>query len=121
MIRRMAFMFSVMFPVLLLAEYTGTNSIIVAGVTGGVTGEVVYSMQYNMVEKIAAVLAPGLEGDQLKEEFKDIIGELANMITGNAMNLFSSSGKEIEITTPTVIEGSDVKITMMKPDLIWKC
>ena len=40
MIRRMAFMFSVMFPVLLLAEYTGTNSIIVAGVTGGVTSGV---------------------------------------------------------------------------------
>jgi chemotaxis protein CheX len=91
---------------------------IMIGVTGGVTGEVVYSMQYNMVEKIAAVLAPGLEGEQLKEEFKDIIGELANMITGNAMNLFSSSGKEIEITTPTVIEGSDVKITMMKQTTI---
>lgn len=90
------------------------NVSIIIGITGGVTGEVVYSMEFNMVQKIASILAPGLSEGQLQSEYKDIIGELANMITGNAMNLFATTGKQIEITTPTVVEGKDVQITMIK-------
>jgi chemotaxis protein CheX len=67
-----------------------------------------------MVEKIAQVLVPGLSPEQIQHEYKDIIGELANMITGNAMNLFASTGKTIDMTTPTVVEGKDFKITMIK-------
>ncbi len=87
---------------------------IIIGITGGVTGEVIYSMSYNMVYKIADILAPGLSEEQIKQEYKDIVGELANMITGNAMNLFASTGKNIDMTTPTVVEGKDFTITMIK-------
>jgi len=87
---------------------------IIIGITGGVTGEVVYSMEFNMVKKIADILAPGLSEEQIKGEYKDIIGELSNMITGNAMNLFASTGKQIDITTPTVVEGKDFTLTMIK-------
>ncbi|MFA5520007.1 MAG: chemotaxis protein CheX, partial [Spirochaetota bacterium] len=79
-----------------------------------ITGEVVYSMSYPMVQKISEVLAPGLSEEQIQNEYKDIVGELANMITGNAMNLFASTGKVIDITTPTVIEGKNFQITMIK-------
>ena len=71
-------------------------------------------MSYNMVYKIADILAPGLSEEQIKQEYKDIVGELANMITGNAMNLFASTGKNIDMTTPTVVEGKDFTITMIK-------
>lgn len=37
MIKRAVFMLCVMFPVLLYAEYTGNNSIMVAAVTGGIS------------------------------------------------------------------------------------
>jgi chemotaxis protein CheX len=87
---------------------------ITIGITGGITGEIVYSMSFPMVDKIASVLIPGLTEDQIKSEYKDIVGELANMITGNAMNLFASTGKIIDITTPTVVEGKDFNITMVK-------
>ncbi len=87
---------------------------IIIGITGGVTGDVIYSMGFPMVKKIAEILAPGLSEEQIKSEYKDIVGELANMITGNAMNLFASSGKQIDITTPTVVEGKEVTITMIK-------
>ncbi len=87
---------------------------IIIGITGGVAGEVVYSMGYNMVFKIAEALAPGLSEQQIKGEYKDIIGEMANMITGNAMNLFASTGKRINMTTPTVVEGKDFTITLIK-------
>ncbi len=87
---------------------------VIIGIVGGITGEVVYSMGFPMVKKIAEVLAPGMSEEQLKDEYKDIVGELANMITGNAMNLFASTGKMIDITTPTVVEGKDFNITMIK-------
>ncbi len=38
--KRMIFMFCIMFPVLLYAEFTGNNSVLVAGVVGGVTSGV---------------------------------------------------------------------------------
>ncbi|HPB81196.1 MAG TPA: chemotaxis protein CheX [Spirochaetota bacterium] len=87
---------------------------IIIGITGAVTGQVVYSMGYNMVYKIAGILAPGLSENDVKTEYKDIVGELANMITGNAMNLFAYSGKRVEMTTPTVIDGKNFTITMVK-------
>ena len=67
-----------------------------------------------MVYKIANVLVPGLTEDQIQQEYKDIIGEMANMITGNAMNLFATTGKRINMTTPTVVVGKDFTITLIK-------
>lgn len=87
---------------------------IIIGITGSITGEVVYSMALPMVYKIAEMLSPGLTPVQIQAECKDIVGELANMITGNAMNLFAHSGKVIDITTPTVVSGKDFTITMVK-------
>jgi chemotaxis protein CheX len=87
---------------------------ILIGITGGVTGEVVYSMGYNMAFKIAQTLIPGLSDEQVKKEYKDVMGEMANMITGNAMNLFATTGKRINMTTPTVVEGKDFTITLIK-------
>ncbi len=40
MIKRMIFMFCVMFPVLIYAEFTGRNSVLVAAVTGGIASGV---------------------------------------------------------------------------------
>ncbi len=87
---------------------------ILIGITGGVTGEVVYSMGYNMAYKIAQTLIPGLSDEQTQREYKDVMGEMANMITGNAMNLFATTGKRINMTTPTVVEGKDFTITLIK-------
>lgn len=90
---------------------------IIIGITGGVQGVVVYSLSMSMVYKIADVLMPGLSREQIDSEYKDIMGEFANMITGNAMNLFTSiSGGigQVEITTPTVINGKDFTISAVQ-------
>ncbi len=87
---------------------------IIIGITGAINGEVVYSMGFQMVQQIAEILAPGMTEEQILSEYKDIVGELANMITGNAMNLFAYSGKSIDITTPTVVNGNDFTITLVQ-------
>ena len=87
---------------------------IIIGITGAVTGQVVFSMSLEMVKKIAQILAPGISEKDIANEWKDIVGEVANMITGNAMNLFAYSGKRVEMTTPTVVEGERFTITLIK-------
>ncbi|MCP4130729.1 MAG: chemotaxis protein CheX [bacterium] len=79
--------------------------IICIGVVGNLKADVVYSMRFSVVNKIASVLVPGLSDEQVKSEYKDIMGELANMITGNAMNLLFHKG--IELTTPVVLALED--------------
>jgi chemotaxis protein CheX len=90
---------------------------IIIGITGGVQGIVIYSMSMGMVYKIADILMPGLSKEQIDIEWKDIMGEFANMITGNAMNLFTdinNSMQRISITTPTVVEGKDYTISAIQ-------
>lgn len=88
--------------------------VIMIGITGSITGEVVYSMSYDMVSKISEILMPGISAKEIGNEYKDIVGELANMITGNALILFDISGKLINITTPTIISGENFTVTLMK-------
>lgn len=83
---------------------------IVIGVIGAYKGEVVYSMNFDCAYKMAKKLMPGLDNSTVKDEYKDIIGEIGNMTTGNAINIFASSGQFVDITTPNIIEKSDPTI-----------
>ena len=83
---------------------------IILGISGGIQGVVVYSVSMNMVYKIADILTPGLSKEQINAEYKDIMGEIANMVTGNAMNLFTTLDKEVHVTTPTVVNSKDFAI-----------
>ncbi|MBN2040241.1 MAG: chemotaxis protein CheX [Spirochaetes bacterium] len=90
---------------------------IIIGITGGVQGVVVYSLSMTMVYKIADILMPGLSKEQIDTEWKDIMGEFANMITGNAMNLFTDitqGTQQVNITTPTVVEGKEFTISAVQ-------
>ncbi len=76
------------------------------GVQGKANGYVLYSLGFNTVSKIADVLSPGISEKALKSEYKDIIGEFANMITGNALGHLSKKG--IDISTPVIMHKDDM-------------
>ncbi|MDY6967383.1 MAG: chemotaxis protein CheX [Spirochaetota bacterium] len=80
--------------------------IIMVEIEGNATGYVLYSFSFFTITKIAEALMPGLSEEQIMDEYKDIVGELANMITGNAMNLLSKSG--LDISTPVVMHRNDL-------------
>ncbi|MCG9876404.1 MAG: chemotaxis protein CheX [Leptospiraceae bacterium] len=83
---------------------------IIVGVIGSFSGEVVYSMNYDTAYKISGRLVPGMSLSDIKNEYKDMMGEIANMTTGNAMNIFTSAGQSIEITTPNIVEARSTTI-----------
>lgn len=87
---------------------------IVIGIVGTFSGEVVYSMNFDAAYKISKRLVPGLSDEDVKNEYKDILGEIANMTTGNAMNIFTSAGQSIEITTPNIQETRNTSIKFIK-------
>jgi len=87
---------------------------IIIGVFGFVTGQVVYSMKKEVaVRLVQRVLGEEVSAKQLKELFVDTLGEVANMITGNATSLLNKrQDHSLTITTPAIITGSQVSVKL---------
>lgn len=85
---------------------------IVCGVTGAVEGLVIYGMSMITADKIASKMigAPVVTFDQLAAS---AIAELGNMISGNSLALLAAQGYVSDITPPTIIRGTNVKITTL--------
>ena len=75
----------------------------IIGMTGDVEGTVVLSFPTSTAER-AVTLFTGMELKADHEDFADAIGELVNMVSGGAKAQFN--GKNVGISTPTVIVGS---------------
>lgn len=87
---------------------------IIIGVSGDKhTGVVVYSMKEFSAKKIVNTLDPSGGITENSESFADALGELANMISGNAMAAFSKKGTPLTITTPSVVVGTAFEMHLL--------
>lgn len=94
------------------ATFTSQQCNIVCGVTGQVQGQVIYGMSMMVADKIASTMLgqPIKVFDQLAAS---AIAELGNMISGHAMSKLSEAGYVCDITPPTIIRGTNVKISTL--------
>lgn len=85
---------------------------IVIGVTGQVEGQVIYGMSVQTADRIAGLMLgqPIVTFDQLAAS---AIAELGNMISGNSLGVLSQAGFVCDITPPTIIRGSSVRISTL--------
>ncbi len=92
----------------------------IIGLSGEVVGAVIVSFPKLSAIKIASIFA-GISLSDVDEDFSDAIGELANMIAGNAKK--DIEGLNIMISTPSVVIGAghQVKSTRMIPKLAIPC
>lgn len=92
--------------------FTSQQCNVVCGVTGQVQGQVIYGMALSTADKIASTMLgqPIKSFDALAAS---AIGELGNMISGNAMQILSEAGWVCDITPPTIMRGTNVKISTM--------
>ena len=74
----------------------------IIGMTGDVVGTVVLSLPAASAAKIVESFA-GKTLDRHSDDFADAIGELVNMISGNAKAMFD--GLEVRISCPSVVIG----------------
>jgi len=79
--------------------------LIMIGITGEMRGQAMIAFDYNIACDIASkmIMMPITEMDELA---RSAICELGNMIMGNTATIFSTKGIAIDITPPTVGNGS---------------
>src|SRR5215813_10089111 len=98
--------------------FTSQQCNVITGVTGQIEGQVIYGMSLVTADQIASQMLgqPIRTFDNLAAS---AIAELANMITGNAMALLSEAGFICDITPPSIVRGTNVKISMLNiPSLV---
>ena len=93
---------------------------IIIGVYGFLKGQVVYSMKTEVAKRVVDKMLEGKSPDEKKLLFVDTLGELANMITGNATALLNQNEKySLKITTPAIATGENLSVMLVpKPALI---
>ena len=97
---------------MLPSTFTSEQLNVAVGVTGDVQGSVIYGMSLVTADKIASTMIgqPIKTFDQLAAS---AIAELCNMISGNALTLLSEAGFVCDITPPTLIRGTNCKISTL--------
>ena len=87
-------------------------------VTGviGMTGEANGTISISFTEKSILVIVSNMVGEEMKElneEIKDAVGEITNMISGQARKKLDEQGTPLKAAIPSVIVGKNHTITHM--------
>ncbi|MBO6514441.1 MAG: chemotaxis protein CheX [Phycisphaerales bacterium] len=81
----------------------------IIGVSGEMTGTIVLSMPRDAASSIVTLFT-GMEFETDSADFADAVGELINMISGNAKAEFQR--KSVSISCPSVVLGADHTIAV---------
>jgi chemotaxis protein CheX len=82
----------------------------VIGLTGNVSGTISVSFAEKSILSIVSNMF-GEEMKELNEEIKDAVGEITNMISGQARQELENLGRSLQAAIPTVIMGKNHSIT----------
>ena len=55
----------------------------------------------------------GMDVEDIDDDVRDALGEIANMITGSFKQHLSKGGADVKLSTPSVVTGSEYVITSM--------
>jgi chemotaxis protein CheX len=93
---------------------------IIIGIYGFLVGQVVYSLDNTLAQRMVDKLLGSKSPQEKKIMFVDTLGEVANMITGNATALLNQSRElALHITTPAIATGDNLSINLVpKPALV---
>ena len=96
-------------------SFDGDEIIIIIGLTGALVGHVMLTLNVSTMDIIVKEMYAG-DANNLDEDLKrSAMAELANMIVGNASNLFYKRGMKVFITTPTIMTGKKIVISNKYP------
>lgn len=82
---------------------TITGLIGLAGTHKGVLG---IHTPYHVAKAITSSFL-GMEVEEIDEDVHDAVGELANMLGGNVKSILSENGRDIDLSLPSTIAGSE--------------
>lgn len=90
------------------APVPGLPVCIVLGITGSMRGQVVYSVDRSFAQDITHAMIPNKLPSELRKLVNSAVGEIANIITGQASIALAGKDKVIQLTTPAVFTGSGI-------------
>ncbi|PKL11599.1 MAG: chemotaxis protein CheX [Spirochaetae bacterium HGW-Spirochaetae-6] len=85
---------------------------VLVGVTGQAVGRMLIISDRNLADKLVEIMN-GEKHDLRSDMAQSTIGEIGNMIMGRAITKLYDLGFHFEITPPSVIVGSEVRITTL--------
>lgn len=93
---------------------------IIIGIYGFLVGQIVYSLDGSLADKLVDRLLTGKSPQEKKIMYIDTLGELANMITGNATSLLNNRRDlTLNITTPAIAMGEGISVNLVpKPAIV---
>lgn len=99
-------------PYLKQASYEGDLLAVIVGITGVLKGQVILTLEKGTACDIASHMMMGMPVPELNDMAKSAIGELCNMILGNAATIFSTKNIALDITPPTLTQGTDLSFSV---------
>jgi len=82
----------------------------IIGITGAAQGSMSISFESPCICSVVTNLF-GIAIDQINDEVKDAVGEMTNMICGDARRRLEGAGISLQAGTPTVVAGKNHSIT----------
>ena len=93
-------------------QYTTEDLTAILGVSGQLQGNVLYGFRDGTALAVASAMI-GEPVTEMDDMSLSALGELANMITGNAATQLSAKGFECDISPPLIIEPSGSRISTL--------
>ena len=84
---------------------------VIIGATGYLSGSILYSFPKDMTLTMVKIMS-GMELYKLDSFVVSALGEVANIISGNAMTLLSANNWHCDITPPQVVIGASDSLSM---------
>ena len=91
-------------------EFHDHTFILQVGVTGELKGQVLLVMTDEGAKEMASKMMMGMPVAELDTMACSALGELSNMIMGNAATIFASQGTFMDITPPVALHGEHLTI-----------
>ncbi len=89
----------------------GNEVNVVIGVTGDLTGQIIFCLTEETALVLASKMLFALATDTFDELAKSAIGELGNMIIGNAVTELAGKGYICDLTPPALFIGRNVTVS----------
>ncbi len=90
----------------------------ILGLVGRIHGQVIYGFDESTAKNVVSRMMMGAEVLEFDEMARSALGELGNIITGKASVILESNGYPIEISPPTLVMATNVRISSLKIPMI---
>ena len=87
---------------------------IVLGITGAMRGQVVYSMDHSFADEITHVMVPNKLPSERRKLLNSAVGEIGNMVTGQASIALAGQDNILHLTPPAVFTGKDLTVDFLQ-------